>query len=163
MTAELDQNLLHLAEIVRQQLHLDLAAAAGSGAAGGLGMGLVAFAGAALQPGIQTMLDISGFDEIVPNADLIITGEGRIDGQSVYGKVPVGVAQRAQSYRVPVIAIVACEGQGASEVYEHGIQCIFSAVSAPCRVEEAIAHAEENVCAAAERAMRAVQVGMMPR
>ncbi len=160
MVLELDRNLSHLARIARQQCGVDAADVPGSGAAGGLGMGLIAFVGAKPQPGIETMLDIANFDEKIKDADLIITGEGRIDGQSVYGKVPVGVAQRAQKYHVPVIAVVGCVGQDAQAVYEHGIQCIFSAVNAPCTVEDAIANAEENVCNAAERAMRAVRVGL---
>lgn len=160
MVLELDRNLSHLAQIARQQCGVDAADVPGSGAAGGLGMGLIAFVGAKPQPGIETMLDIANFNEKVKNADLVITGEGRIDGQSVYGKVPVGVAQRAQKYHVPVIAVVGCVGQDAQAVYEHGIQCIFSAVNAPCTVEDAIANAEENVCNAAERAMRAVRVGL---
>lgn len=160
MVLELDCNLAHLAELVQQQCGVDAAGIPGAGAAGGLGMGLIAFTGAKPQPGIETMLNIAGFDEKVKNADLVITGEGRIDSQSVYGKVPVGVARRAQKHHVPVIAVVGCEGPGAGAVYDHGIQSIFSAVSAPCSMEEAIANAQENVSAAAERAMRAVRIGM---
>lgn len=158
--AALDRGLAHFAQIVRGQCGADTANLPGTGAAGGLGWGLTVFAGGTLRSGIEAMLDLSGFNAQAKDADLVITGEGRMDGQSVFGKVPVGVAQRAKQFGLPVFAVVGSVGPGVQAVYRHGVDCIFSAVDTPCTVEEAIAHAEENVQNAAERAMRALQAGM---
>jgi glycerate kinase len=93
-------------------------------------------------------------------ADLVITGEGRIDGQSLRGKVPVGVADRAAPGGVPVLAVVGSIGEGASEVYRYGIDSIMNTMDRPMLLEEAIARAEETLEDAAERACRMIQIGM---
>jgi len=111
----LDRNLAHLAEIIRRDLHIDVRDLPGAGAAGGLGAGLVAFFGARLQPGIQLVMEAVGFAQRLAGADLVITGEGRLDRQSMMGKVIAGVGKAAQQAGVPVIALVGCLGKGAEE------------------------------------------------
>ena len=157
---ELDYGLRHLGRLVHQQLGRDISQIPGTGGAGGLGFGLMAFMNARLCPGIELMLDIANFDEKIKKADLIITGEGQIDRQSVYGKVPTGIAQRAKIYNVPVIAVVGSIGEGAETVYQHGIRTISSATSSPMSVQEAMKDAYKLVPDAAERVMRAIALGM---
>lgn len=161
LVALLDQGLAHLVEVMKEHGLPDLKDMPGSGAAGGLGMGLAAFTGATLRSGIEAVLDAANFTEKLSWAHLVITGEGRIDGQSIFGKVPTGISKYAVKYKVPVIAVVGCIGEGAKAVYEHGINTIESCVYAPSTLEEALAHAAENVENAAERVMRAVEIGMM--
>lgn len=157
----LDHGLSHLIDIMAESGLPNLKDMPGSGAAGGLGMGLAAFTGAALRSGIEAVLDAANFTERLNWAHLVITGEGRIDEQSVFGKVPTGISKYAVRYKVPVIAIVGCIGHGASAVYAHGINTIESCVYAPSTLEDALANAADNVEAAAERIMRAIEVGMM--
>lgn len=126
MVKLLDDNLKHLAGIIDRDLGVKVQRIPGSGAAGGLGGGLIAFAGAKLQQGIKIILDAVHFDEIITDADLIITGEGKIDGQSLRGKVPVGIALRAKKKDIPVIAVVGNAGRDIEKVYENGISAVFS-------------------------------------
>ena len=122
----LDNNLRHYADILLRDLGTDIADLPGVGAAGGLGAGLVALAGARLLPGIRIILDTVQFDKVIQGADMIITGEGRIDGQSLRGKVPVGIAERASRQNIPVIAVVGDVGKDSEQVYARGITAIFS-------------------------------------
>lgn len=154
MVKILDENLKNLAGIVRRDLDMDVQNIPGSGAAGGLGAGLVAFAGAKLQPGIKIVLDVVKYDEIISNADLIITGEGKIDGQSLRGKVPVGIAEKALKYHIPVIAIVGAVGDEAEKVYEKGITSIFSTNLQPIPFEQAKICCRENLLKTTESVMR---------
>ncbi len=126
MVRYLDQNLRHYAEILQRDLGIVAQDIPGSGAAGGLGAGLEAFTPAKLKPGIEIILDCVGFDQLISDAALIITGEGKIDGQSLRGKVPVGIGARAKQYHIPVIAIVGDIGDDIDPVYESGITAIFS-------------------------------------
>jgi glycerate kinase len=126
MVSYLDRNLHHYAEILRHDLGLLVQDIPGAGAAGGLGAGLVAFASAELKPGIEIMLDCVGFDQLISDAALVLTGEGKIDGQSLGGKVPVGIGKRAKRHNVPVIAIVGDVGENLDPIYECGIHAIFS-------------------------------------
>lgn len=160
MVKQLDENLGHFADIVQHQLGQDVAGIPGTGAAGGLGAGLIVFCGASLRSGIETVLDLIGIDQYLQGADLVITGEGRIDGQSIYGKVPVGISKRAGKYNVPVLAIVGGMGEGASAVYEYGIGSIMSIVNGPMALEIAMKKSEELLEDTAERAMRIVKIGM---
>jgi glycerate kinase len=160
MVKELDSALAHLADTVKAQLGIDIANTPGAGAAGGLGYGLMAFCGAKMKPGIETVMDSVGMDERLEGCDIVITGEGKIDGQSVFGKVPVGVAQRAKKYGVPVLAIVGGIGDGAEAVYDHGVDSIMSSVNNAMPLSEAIANGDALLEEAAERAMRIVKIGM---
>lgn len=122
----LDDGLKHLCEIIRQDLDLDLSALAGAGAAGAMGAGMVAFFSSHLQSGIETVLDTVRFDEVIKNSDMIFTGEGKIDGQSLSGKVVIGVARRAKPADVPVVAIVGDIGNDIEPAYDEGVSAIFS-------------------------------------
>lgn len=125
----LDGGLRHLSAILEQMLHREIGTIEGSGAAGGMGAGVLAFLNGNLKPGIELLLDMADFDRIVQGADCVITGEGKIDRQSLYGKVPSGVAKRCQKYGVPCIALCGSVGEGAEELYQIGVSAIFSAVS----------------------------------
>src|SRR5699024_11088958 len=113
MIALLDEGLRHLARVIKRDLGIEVDTMPGAGAAGAMGAGMVAFFGAKLQMGIETVLDTVGFDEAIHGADAIFTGEGKLDSQSLRGKVVVGVARRAAKQGVPVIAIVGGADYGA--------------------------------------------------
>lgn len=144
MISALDAGLAHLAGVVRNQLGRDVAQIPGAGAAGGFGAGAVAFLNAVLRPGIEVVLDLVGFDGLLDGCDLVITGEGRIDGQSLSGKVPVGVARRARRRQVPVIAVVGDVRDDAYAVYDEGITAIFSINRLAIPFEEARARSAED-------------------
>lgn len=160
---ELDKGLKHLADMTEKFLHKDFRWMEGAGAAGGLGMGMKAFLDAELKPGIEAIMDAANMDEHIKNADLVITGEGRIDAQSVCGKVIDGVAQKAKVYQKPVIAVAGSSEKNLSVVYEAGIDSIENAVCRPMTIEYAMQEAPELVADAAERIMRAIEVGMSLR
>lgn len=137
MIAELDAALAHYARVIESQMGISVAELPGAGAAGGLGAGLYAFCGATFQPGIDAVLDIVGFDEKVGGVDFVVTGEGRIDVQSLSGKVPIGVARRvkARGSTIPVFALVGALGTGAEEVYGFGIDGIYAIADGPMTLE----------------------------
>ena len=124
--ARLDQNLRHLAEVIRRDLGQDILDLPGAGAAGGMGGGTVALLGGRLQMGIETVLDTVGFDKLLPGTAAVLTGEGRIDGQSLRGKVVIGIARRARAAGVPVIAVVGDVAPGAEGAYQEGVTAIVS-------------------------------------
>ena len=159
MVTQLDANLKHLANTVKTQLCVEMDNIKGGGAAGGLGAGLMVFCNATLKPGIDTVLDAINIDDHLKNAHLVITGEGKMDSQSMYGKVPVGIATRAKKYNIPVLAIVGSIGALSPTIYESGIDSIISCVNAPMTLEEAIANTDELLIQAAERAMRMIKMG----
>ncbi|MCI8651596.1 MAG: glycerate kinase [Oscillospiraceae bacterium] len=142
----LDAALAHYGALLKEQLGADVSDRPGAGAAGGLGAGLMAFCQASLHSGIETVLDLFHFDTHVADADLVITGEGRIDFQSARGKVPYGVTRRTKSIRdIPVVAIVGCVGQGAEAMYEHGLDAIIPINDGTLTIEESIARAGELI------------------
>jgi glycerate kinase len=161
MVERLDKGLRHFAEVLEGAFGRDISQEPGSGAAGGLGAGLMIFCGAQLKSGIDAVLDIVGFDRHMDSTDLVITGEGAIDGQSTYGKVPVGVAKRVSRYDVPVLAIVGDIGAGAENVYNFGIHGIMSTVNRAMPLKEAMAQSSELLEDAAERMMRIVRIGQI--
>lgn len=159
MVKELDAGLKNMAGLIKKQLKSNAADIPGAGAAGGLGCGLTAFLGSRLMSGIDAVLDIVNFNEIIKDADLIITGEGKIDGQSIYGKVPVGIAGRAAKFGIPVIAIVGDIGENTDIVYNHGIDAVISTVNKAMPLEEAMAESSALLEETAERVMRIIKVG----
>ena len=163
MVKELDAALGRFAEVVEGWPARSMRDIPGAGAAGGLGFGLVAFCDAIIKSGIDTILDLTDFDEKIDGADLVITGEGKIDGQSIRGKVPIGVAARAEPAGLPVLAVVGDIGKGASAVYGYGIDSIMSTVDKAMPLEEAIARSQECLVDAAERACRMIRIGMKIR
>lgn len=145
MVPVLDANLRHLAEIVKRDLGADIADLPGAGAAGGMGGGAVAFWNGTLQMGIETVLDTVDFDTVVQDARLVFTGEGRLDGQSLRGKVIAGVAKRAKQYNVPVVAVVGAVGDDADGVYDLGVCGVFTTNHTPVPFEIAKLHSHENL------------------
>ena len=124
----LDQEFSRIADLIAHDIGVFVRDLPGAGAAGGLGAALVAFLHAELRPGVEMVLDAVGFDELLHSADLVFTGEGRIDWQSAAGKVPVGVAKRARAAGVPCVALCGSVGPNAEVVYNYGITAIFSAI-----------------------------------
>jgi glycerate kinase len=128
----------------------------GSGAAGGLGFALCAYLNATLVSGVSLVLSATGLDKQIQDADLVITGEGRLDEQSVMGKAPAGVAALAKSFYKPVVAFCGCVGKGATACNNHGIDAYFPILQAPCSLAEAMDKeaAYRNLSATAEQAVR---------
>lgn len=154
MVALLDANLAHFARIVQRDLGIDTLTIPGGGAAGGIAAGLIAFCGARLQPGIDLVLDTLDIDQHLQGLDLVITGEGRIDGQTAHGKAPVGVALRAKQYGIPVVALAGGIGEGAEALYAHGIDAVMPIVARPMPLEEAMREAAGLLSETSERLMR---------
>jgi glycerate kinase len=125
MVEMLDGQLRHASETVARELGVDVSALPGAGAAGGMGGGMAAFFGSPLKMGIEVVLDTVNFDALVKGADLVFTGEGRLDSQSLRGKAVIGVARRAKQQGVPVIAIAGVTGDGIGGVYDEGVSAVF--------------------------------------
>ncbi|HKL58266.1 MAG TPA: glycerate kinase [Sphaerochaeta sp.] len=126
MVKTLNTNLESLAKVIKKDCQLDVQAIPGSGAAGGMGGGMAAFFGSTLQMGIETVLDTVNFDKLLETADLVLTGEGKIDSQSLRGKVVIGVARRAKKANVPVVAVVGDIADDVEGAYDEGVSGIFS-------------------------------------
>ena len=124
--ARLDAGLEHFAEVVRRDLGADVAAVPGAGAAGGLGAGLIAFCGASLEPGVNIVIETVRLREKILGSDLCITGEGRLDRQTTYGKTPKGVAEVAAELGVPCVAI------GGAVIPDAALNAMFDAVFCVC-------------------------------
>jgi glycerate kinase len=162
MVLQLDDNLRHYAAIVARDLGRQLAEVAdvpGSGAGGGIAAAMLVFLGGRLRPGSEIVTAAVGLDAAVADADLVITGEGRIDSQSIHGKTPIGVARVAQRHGKPVIGIAGCLAPGAGVVHRHGIDAVFAAVARPCSVEQALAEAAQNVRSAARNVAAVLSLG----
>ena len=142
---QLDAALKHFADIVRRDLNVEIDNIAGAGAAGGLGAAFAGFLNGHLQSGIKMITDWLRFADAIQGADLVITGEGRIDDQSIKGKVPVGVAQIAKQHNIPVIAIAGSLGKNVEVVHDYGIDAVFSVLPKCCDLREALSMAEANV------------------
>lgn len=139
---QLDRALGHFADLMAATLGEDYREVPGVGAAGGLGFAARAVLGARFRPGIELVAELSGLAAAMQGADLAITGEGRLDGQSLHGKTPVGVARVAQAAGVPVIALAGSLGDGYQQVYEAGIEAAFSLAPGPVSLEQAMAEAD---------------------
>ncbi|KFI65609.1 glycerate kinase [Bifidobacterium cuniculi] len=158
MVEQLDAALRHYAQVIRQDLERDVEHVPGAGAAGGLGAGFLAFTGARMQSGISLVIEATGLETLAQDADLCLTGEGRIDAQTRYGKTPIGVAHAIKSVMsgCPVVAVAGCVGDGAYELLGDGIDAIFGILPASCTLKEALAHAEDNLERTTENVARLV-------
>jgi glycerate kinase len=145
MVDQLDGNLVRFAGMISRDLDVQVETVPGAGAAGGMGAALLAFLGAQLRPGIEIVMEAVGLENHVRDADLVITGEGRIDSQTIHGKTPIGVARVAKRYGKPVIGIAGCLADDAGVVHEYGINAVFSVLSQVGSVEEAMSNAAVNV------------------
>ena len=158
MVQELDANLSHFAQVVQRDLGKHVDEVPGAGAAGGIGAAFLAFLGADLKPGIQIVIDAVKLEDAIIGADLVITGEGRIDGQSVQGKAPVGVARIAVKKGIPVIGFAGSLGNDAEKVYEYGISALFSVVKGPCDLSESLSGAAENLRALSKNVAAVIKI-----
>jgi glycerate kinase len=160
MVEQLDRCLQRFADILQRDLGQDVAGVPGTGAAGGLGAALLAVLGARLRPGCEVVMEAIGLEALLRDADLVITGEGRTDGQTIYGKAPIGVARVAARCGVPVIGLSGALTPDSAAVHAHGIAAVFSAVRQPCTVPEALRDAAANVRRAAYNVAAGLKVGM---
>jgi glycerate kinase len=159
MVKKLDANLKHFGNLIKRDLKINVMTLRGGGAAGGLGAGLVAFTGAKLKSGIDIVVNATGLSKHIKGADLVITGEGRVDFQTAFGKTPAGVAKAAKKHKVPTVAIGGGITDDARSVFEHGIDGLASACARDMTLEEAIANSREHLANAAERVVRLVLIG----
>jgi glycerate 2-kinase len=160
MVGILDHNLARYADLLLRDCGADVREIPGSGAAGGLAASLLAFVPrCTLVPGIRLLLDAVGFDARLQDADLVITGEGKMDGQSVHGKAPVGVAERAMRADVPCIAIVGTVGEGWEAVRAHGIQAVYRTSREGATFEEIRRTCREDLVEAARKVVRSLVQG----
>ena len=159
MVAQLDAALKHFAGIVQRDVGADVDQVPGAGAAGGLGGGMMAFLGGELRTGVDIVLETVDLESHLDGADLVITGEGQMDYQTLYAKAPIGVAGRARSRGVPVIAVSGSLGEGYLHVHEHGIDAAAAITSAPMTLDEASNRAAELVASATDQALRFMKAG----
>ena len=157
----MEADMTAYAALLSQLAGMDINRVPGGGAAGGLGAALKVFLQARMKSGIDTVLDLIGFDKRLEGVDLVVTGEGRIDWQSAFGKVPSGIGRRCKDKGIPAIAIVGGMGNGAEQIFEYGIDSIIPTINGAMDIEEALERAAELYQGAADRAFRMVKVGML--
>lgn len=163
VVARLDRALTHYAQLISRDLDVNVLELAGGGAAGGMGAALYAFCGAQLRSGIEIVTDALHLDAWVADADLVVTGEGRIDSQTIHGKVPVGVANVAKRYNKPVIGIAGSLTPDVGIVHKHGIDAVFSVIYSICTLEDALKNAQENVRMTARNVAATLRAGQQLR
>lgn len=154
MVKILDKNLVHFSDIVKKLLHRDISSLPGGGAAGGLGAALSIFFNATLNKGVDMVIKYVGLENKLDNVDLIWTGEGALDSQTIYGKTPFGVATLAKKYDIPVIAMAGKLGEGSEILYNHGFNALFSILNDIQTLPEALANGKTNIERTSENIMR---------
>ena len=159
----LERGMRNYRDVIRRQFGIDPDTIRGGGAAGGLGTALTVFLGGEMRSGIETVLDLTGFDRRLEGADLVVTGEGRTDWQSCFGKVMQGVGRRAKAHGVPAVGLSGSLGKGAEGIFDHGIESLMTTVDAPMQLEEALDRAGELYYQGAVRMFRMIRVGMEMR
>ena len=158
MVKSLDEGLAHLAKIIKRDLHIEVKDIKGAGAAGGLGAGSIAFLQSKLTKGIDVILDTINFDELVSKADIVFTGEGKFDSQSLHGKVVMGVANRSQKYKTPVIVVTGAIGENIQEAYNKGITAIFNINKEPMEFSKSALKSKENMILTMENILRLLKI-----
>lgn len=156
----LEAGMKHYEEKLRETFGRDIGGLPGAGAAGGLGAALCGFLNGQMKSGIEAVLDLIDFDSLLDGVDLVVTGEGRMDWQSAFGKVPSGVGMRAKKKGIPAAAIVGGMGRGCEKLYEYGIGSILTTVNGPMELDEAMSRAGELYLDAAVRMFRFLKIGM---
>ena len=154
MVEELDKALFHYAAVIKEQLGKDIKDIPGSGAAGGLGGGLLAFTNAKLERGVDIILSYTGFRETVKRGNLVLTGEGGIDFQTKFGKTPYGVVQAAKREGKPVVAIAGYIGEGIEQLYDCGFDAIFGILPSAMPLAKALETGKENIARTVENIIR---------
>ena len=158
MVSKIDAYLRNFSKVVLRDIGIKVIDKPGAGAAGGAGAGALAFFRASLKPGIQIVTQAAQLERKIKGADLVITGEGRIDGQTLFGKTPAGVAQAAGKQHVPVIAICGKIGPGAEKLHSRNIAAIFSISDGPMTYEYSLRHAAALIQNRAEQICRLLQI-----
>ena len=156
----LEAGMENYRSVIIKEFGIDPNETPGTGAAGGLGAALKIFFKAEMKSGIETVLDLIDFDGLLQGTDLVVTGEGRTDWQSCFGKVMQGVGDRAKKYDIPAVALCGGLGKGYDGIYEHGIDSIITTVDGPMPLEEALDRAEDLYYKGAIRMFRMVRAGM---
>lgn len=156
----LDSALVRYTDIIQHDLGKSVADLPGSGAAGGLAAGLAVFLNARIESGADVVLDALDADSHLSGVDLVITGEGAIDSQTIYGKAPIGIARRAAAHNIPVIALAGYVSDDADVVYEHGITALMATENRPMTLDEAMQNAAALLESATARALRLFKAGM---
>lgn len=160
MLTRLEAGMNCYTQAASKALGRDDSAAQGAGAAGGLGYALMTFLNAAPQPGIEAVLDLLQFDEKLEGVDLVVTGEGRMDWQSSFGKVPAGVGMRCKKAGIPAVAIVGGLLAGYEEIYARGICSVMTTINGAMTVDQAMENSEMLYLDAARRQLRSIRCGM---
>ena len=148
------------AKLLLDKTGIDVDTVPGTGAAGGLGAAFKVFLNANMKSGIETVLDLIEFDKLLEGVDVVVTGEGRIDWQSAFGKVPSGIGMRSKNKGIPAVAIVGGMGKGADKIFEFGVESIIPTINGAMEIDEALERAEELYAGAADRLFRLLKVGM---
>ena len=161
MVAALDAALWHYALIAQAATGRVVAEVPGAGAAGGLGAGLLLFTSAVLRPGVEIVFEAVGFQELVEGAAFVLTGEGRTDFQTAFGKAPVGVAKAAKRHRVPVFCLSGSLGEGADETLSQGVDAVMSICDRPIGLEECMLRGQELIEAASTRLCRILRAARL--
>lgn len=149
MVPILDENLAHFARVIERDLGKCVCDVPGAGAAGGLGAGLLAFLPCKLRKGIEIVVEATCLEYHIRDASIVITGEGKIDNQTIYGKTPIGVAQVAKKHNVRVIGLAGSLGVGYETVYDYGMDAVFSIVPGVTSLEQALKNAYPNIVSTA--------------
>ena len=160
MQVRLEAGMTNYRDVIRRQFDIDPDAIKGAGAAGGLGAALMVFLGGEMKSGIDTVLDLIDFDGRLEGTDLVVTGEGRTDWQSCFGKVMQGVGERAARKGVIAVGLSGSLGRGAAQIFDHGIASLMTTVDAPMSLEEAMSRAKELYYLGAVRMFRFIKAGM---
>lgn len=160
MVERLETGMEHYRSCLQNTYGVDVNTIPGAGAAGGLGAALAVFCHGRMEPGIETVLDLIGFDGWLDDADLVVSGEGCTDGQSLHGKVPCGVALRCKKRGIPLVLLSGGMKEGAEELYQMGVDSIMVTPSGPMNLQEALADAPRLYYNAARRMFRLIQTGM---
>jgi len=155
---QLDKNLSNYAEVIHKDLEKDLKNIEGTGAAGGTAIGLLAFLDAELKPGIELIMQELQLEKQIKKADIVLTGEGRIDHQTIYGKTISGVARMAKNHNVPVIAIAGKVNHDIEELYNIGVNAVFSIVNQPMQLEVAIQNTGKLIESCVENIVRLIDL-----
>lgn len=158
---ELEAGMKNYAKVINNKLGMDVDKIPGAGAAGGLGAALCVFLNANLKSGIETVLDLMNFNDLLDGVSLVVTGEGRIDWQSAFGKVPSGIGMRCKAKNIPAVALVGGMGDGAEKIYEFGIDSIIPTINGAMDISEALERSEELYENAADRMFRMLKAGTM--
>lgn len=158
MVADLDDKLRYIARLTEQQTDKNYYDIKGAGAAGGMGFGVCAFLAGSLKPGVNLILDTIGFEKHLADTDLIITGEGRLDSQSLSGKAVIGISRTAQKHNVPVLAVVGSIADDISPVYDQGVTAVFTTNTQPVPFETAAANAHKNLAVTVDNICRIISI-----